>query len=186
MNVSRKSGKPLIINGIATIVTATLSMCSATAPSASAIPQGVPCGVLDQIHQSLDDDITAGVNGVRQTIGSLYLYPDSIAHKRDVDANLARVNDGIHHIQDINNGHPVPGLGASLRNLERAAADMNTAVTALITPGEPVYESIFGNGPPGYHFALPQPSTWETIDFVDQKKNDVYGLVNNLHGQCSP
>lgn len=154
------------------------------APRASANPQGVPCGVLDQVHQSLDDDVTGGIDGVRQVIGTLYI--DGIAHKRDADAKLAMVSDGIHHIQDINNGHPVPGLAGPLHNLERAASDMKTAVTGLFQPAPPQFQSVFGVSEPSYSFTVPQPSTWETIDFADQQKNDVYGVVNKLHGQCSP
>ena len=58
---------PRLIYAIATaLVCSTVSL----APSAAADSDQPPCGVLNEIRGSLDDDISAGVDGVRTVISS--------------------------------------------------------------------------------------------------------------------
>jgi hypothetical protein len=44
----------------------------------------------------------------------------------------------------------------------------------------------YGNFGPTVSNAWPQPSTWTAIDYADQKKDDIYALVNGLQGSCVP
>ena len=84
-------------------------------------------------------------------------------------------------MQDINQNNIVPGLAPLLDNLSRATDDMSQAVEALFQPTWGGFE--YGSG---MSLAWPQPATWTVIDYADQKKNDVYALVNALQPTCTP
>lgn len=168
-------------------------MCSIAgpAPRASAAP-GVPCGELDQIHESLDDDVTAGIDGVRQAITTPFSrgVSGALGHwgqnprQQDADAKLAMVDHGVHYMQDANSGNSIPGLAALLDNLRRATDDMNASINALFyTTNMWVGNEYWSNYPMS---KAPDSSTWAAIDNAEQKKNDIYGLVNGLRGNCAP
>lgn len=147
-------------------------------------PAKAPCGVLNQIRESLDDDITGGINGVRTTISSPYMNGSS--QRRDTDSKLAMIEHGVHYMQDLNGNNVVPGLAPLLDKLDRARGDMKDAVDSLFQiNGSGGGYGAFGGGV-YTTLAWPQPSTWAAIDYADQKKNDVYALVNNLQGNCAP
>ena len=99
--------------------------------------------------------------------------------KRDAETKLAMVSHGVHYMQDINGDNVVPGLAPLLDQLDRASGDMRDAVEALFqwTGGG------FDDGP-SISLAWPQPSTWTAIDYADQKKNDIHGLVNSVQASC--
>jgi len=149
-------------------------------PTAAANPQGqAPCGVLNQLRDNLDNSVTAGINGVRTVITSPYLVGGQ--QNRDAESNLVLASHGVHAMQDINRGDIVPGLAPLLDNLDRATDDMSQAVEALFQPTWGGFE--YGST---MSLAWPQPATWTVIDYADQKKNDVYALVNSLQPSCSP
>ncbi len=152
-------------------------------PLASAEPVRVPCGVLDQVRESLDNDINAGIGGVRIVISSP--YASGAAQQRDTNVKLAMISHGVHYMEDVNGPGIVPGLAPALVDLRRASDDVRDAVGALfvISPG---YGYGYGSGGygPTVSNAWPQPSTWTAIDYADQKKDDIYALVNGLQPTC--
>lgn len=170
---SRASFGPLALAALATLA-------FSAAPAASADPQvRVPCGVLNQLRDTLDNSVSAGIAGVRTVITSPYLAGGQ--QNRDAESNLVLASHGVHALQDINSGNIVPGLAPLLDNLNRATDDMSQAVEALFQPTWGGLE--YGSG---ISLAWPQPATWTVIDYADQKKNDVYGLVNSYQANCAP
>lgn len=171
------------------IAIAALVACTSTisAPMVAADPARVPpCGVLDQIRESLDNDINAGIGGVRIVISSP--YASGAAQQRDTNVKLAMISHGVHYMEDVNGPGIVPGgLAPELVDLRRASDDMRDAVSALfvVSPGYG-YGLGYGNYGPTVSNAWPQPSTWTAIDYADQKKDDIYALVNGLQGTCVP
>ncbi|WP_431240284.1 hypothetical protein ACQ86B_12660 [Mycolicibacterium aichiense] len=165
------------------IAVAALVICTSTiaAPLVAADPGRVPCGVLDQVRESLDNDINAGIGGVRIVISSP--YASGAAQQRDTNVKLAMISHGVHYMEDVNGPGIVPGLAPALVDLRRASDDMRDAVGALfvVSPGYG-----YGNYGPTVSNAWPQPSTWTAIDYADQKKDDIYALVNGLQGTCMP
>ena len=168
-----------------------LAMCLIASPTPRAFAASrVSCGELDQIHQSLDDDITAGIDGLRQVIN----YPYVIAtfgntygpnqQKLDADNKLAMVDHGIQNMQDINSADPVPELALLLDNLRQSAADMNKSVNSLFSTWSGWEGDSYDRNVPV--FTWPNSSNWATIDNADQKKNDIYDLVNSIHVNCAP
>lgn len=171
------------------IVAATVATCTAmiAAPVVAAEPARVPCGVLDQVRESLDNDINAGIGGVRIVISSP--YASGAAQQRDTNVKLAMISHGVHYMEDVNGPGIVPGLAPALVDLRRASDDMRDAVGALfvISPGYGYgYGDGYGSYGPTVSNAWPQPSTWTAIDYADQKKDDIYALVNTLQGTCAP
>jgi hypothetical protein len=162
------------------VIVLALATASLTLPAGAVAQVQVPCGVLSQLRESLDDAISAGIGGVRTVISSPYAV--SGMQKRDAETNLAMVTHGVHYLQDVNTGTVVPDLAPLLDQLDRAAGDMRDAVEALFqwTGGSGV------NYGPMLSLAHPQPSTWTTFDYADQKRNDIYALVNGLQGSCAP
>ncbi len=154
---------------------------SATAPAAADSVGQVPCGVLNQLRDNLDNSVTAGIDGVRTVITSPYVSGGQ--QNRDAEANLVLASHGVHAMQDVNRDNIVPGLATLLDNLNRATDDMSDAVEALFQPTGGGYG--FGYGGSTLSLAWPQPATWTVIDYADQKKNDVYALVNGLQPTCS-
>lgn len=154
------------------------SFVGATAPAAADTEARVPCGVLDQLQNSLDSDVSVGLAGVRTVITSPYISGG--AQKRDAEANLALVSHGVHVLEDINGADNVPGLAPLLVRLDQANEDMTQAVEALFQPTWGGYE--YGST---MSLAWPQPATWTIIDYADQKKSDVYALVNSLRPTCT-
>jgi hypothetical protein len=148
-------------------------------PASADTEARVPCGVLDQLRGSLDNDLSVGMAGVRTVITSPYISGGP--QKRDAETNLALVSHGIHVLEDINGAANVPGLAPLLVHLDQASQDMTQAVEALfqLTGGGYEYGSVVT-------LAWPQPATWTVIDYADQKKNDVYTLVNSLQPTCTP
>lgn len=153
------------------------------APTAAADPVRVPCGVLDQVRESLDNDINAGIGGVRIVISSP--YASGAAQQRDTNVKLAMISHGVHYMEDVNGPGIVPGLAPALVDLRRASDDMRDAVSALYVVSSS-YGYGYGNYGPTVSNAWPQPSTWTAIDYADQKKDDIYALVNGLQGTCLP
>lgn len=161
--------------------------CSAVivaAPAGANSEDQVPCTILTQVRESLDDDITAGIDGVRTVISSPYV--SGAAQKRDAETRLAMVSHGIHYMQDVNGDNIVPTLAQLLQNLDRASNDMRDAVEALFQLSGGGYGFGYGDYGPTLSLAWPQPSTWTAIDYADQKKNDIYALVNGLQDACAP
>jgi hypothetical protein len=155
------------------------------APAAAADPVRVPCGVLAQVRESLDNDINAGIGGVRIVISSP--YASGAAQQRDTNVKLAMISHGVHYMEDVNGPGIVPGLAPALVDLHRATDDMRDAVGALfVISGGSGYGYGYGNYGPTVSNAWPQPSTWTAIDYADQKKDDIYALVNGLQGTCLP
>jgi len=155
------------------------------APTAAADPVRVPCGVLDQVRESLDNDINAGIGGVRIVISSP--YASGAAQQRDTNVKLAMISHGVHYMEDVNGPGIVPGLAPALVDLHRASDDMRDAVGALfVISGGSGYGYGFGGYGPTVSNAWPQPSTWTAIDYADQKKDDIYALVNGLQPTCLP
>jgi len=155
-----------------------------SAPSAAADPARVPCGVLDQVRESLDNDINAGIGGVRIVISSP--YASGAAQQRDTNVKLAMISHGVHYMEDVNGPGIVPGLAPALVDLRRASDDMRDAVSALFVISGGGYGYGYGNYGPTVSNAWPQPSTWTAIDWADQKKDDIYALVNGLRPTCLP
>lgn len=157
-------------------------------PPAAAEPARVPCGVLDQVRESLDNDINAGIGGVRIVISSP--YASGAAQQRDTNVKLAMISHGVHYLEDVNGPGIVPGLAPALVDLRRASDDMRDAVGALfvVSPsyGYGLGYGNYGNYGPTVSNAWPQPSTWTAIDYADQKKDDIYALVNGFQGNCLP
>ncbi|NTY60392.1 hypothetical protein [Mycolicibacterium sphagni] len=155
------------------------------APAAVADPVRVPCGVLDQVRESLDNDINAGIGGVRIVISSP--YASGAAQQRDTNVKLAMISHGVHYMEDVNGPGIVPGLASALVDLRRASDDMRDAVSALfVISGGSGYGYGYGGYGPTVSNAWPQPSTWTAIDYADQKKDDIYALVNGLQPTCLP
>jgi hypothetical protein len=155
------------------------------APTAAADPVRVPCGVLGQVRESLDNDINAGIGGVRIVISSP--YASGAAQQRDTNVKLAMISHGVHYMEDVNGPGIVPGLAPALVDLHRATDDMRDAVGALfVISGGSGYGYGYGNYGPTVSNAWPQPSTWTAIDYADQKKDDIYALVNGLQPTCLP
>jgi hypothetical protein len=152
-------------------------MFAATQAVADAEPT-VPCAALDQITESLDNDISAGIAGVRTVISSPYLSGGM--QQRDAADKLNMVSHGVHYMQDINAHSPIAGLAPLLDSMDRTANDMKDAVSSLFTlsGGQWSYGASVS-------LAFPQQGTWETIDYADQKKNELYEFVNPLRGRCT-
>ena len=124
---------PRVVYAMATaLVCSTVSL----APPVAADSDPVPCGVLNEIRESLDDDISAGVDGVRTVISSPYAVGS--VQKRDAEVRLAMVSHGVHYMQDVNGEGVVPTLAQMLTDLGRASDDMRDAVEALF--------QIYGGG----------------------------------------
>ncbi len=159
--------------------------CLGVAALASADPVRVPCGVLDQLRESLDNDMNAGIGGVRIVISSP--YASGAMQQRDANVKLAMISHGVHYMEDVNGPGVVPGLAPALVDLRRASDDMRDAVGALfvISPSYG-YGYGFGGYGPTVSNAWPQQSTWTAIDYADQKKDDIYALVNGLQPTCVP
>lgn len=164
--------------------TAALLACgfASLPPHATADPARVPCGVLNQLRDTLDNSVSTGIGGVRTVITSPYLTGGP--QKRDADANLALVSHGVHALQDINGANNVPALAPMLDALGRATDDMAAAVDALFQPAGGGFGYGFDYGTT-LSVAWPQPATWTVIDYADQKKDDVYALVNGLQAGCA-
>ncbi|GBG40857.1 hypothetical protein NJB14197_16270 [Mycobacterium montefiorense] len=150
-----------------------------TVPQANAeTPSQVPCGQLDRMIEHIDNEVSDGIGAVRIVIardtGWLYTSDDR-RQVRDAKVELARVDQGIHYVKDLNADSPIPGLAPLLDKLERASQNMNNAVQALIT----------GHSDGPYLFT-PKDSTWASIDYAEQKRNDVYGHVISFRGNCTP
>ncbi|GAY16872.1 hypothetical protein [Mycobacterium sp. shizuoka-1] len=181
----KQTQRPVLGTACRGYAIAAVLTCAAAglAPTVSADPARVPCGVLGQIRESLDNDINAGIGGVRIVISSP--YASGAAQQRDTNVKLAMISHGIHYMEDVNGPGVVPGLAPALVNLQRASDDMRDAVGALfvITPG---YGFGFGDYGGSVSNAWPQPSTWTAIDWADQKKDDIYALVNSLQPTCLP
>ena len=162
---------------------ALLAGVSAAPPAAADTKSQIPCGVLDQLRDSLDNSVSAGIDGVRTVITSPYVAGGP--QKRDAEANLALVSHGVHVLEDINGAANVPGLAPLLVNLDQSNQDMTQAVEALfqLTSGGIGYGYGYGST---ISLAWPQPATWTVIDYADQKRNDVYALVNSLQPSCTP
>ena len=92
----------------------------------------------------------------------------------------------VHYMQDVNGNGIVPTLAPMLNDLSRASDDMRDAVEALFQISGGGYGYGLGNNGPTVALAWPQPSTWTAIDYVDEKKNDIYALVNSLQPTCLP
>lgn len=95
------------------IAVAALLTCTSTisAPMVAADPARVPCGgVLDQVRESLDNDINAGIGGVRIVISSP--YASGAAQQRDTNVKLAMISHGVHYMEDVNGPGIVPGAGS--------------------------------------------------------------------------
>ncbi|OBG26918.1 hypothetical protein A5673_07135 [Mycobacterium sp. E3198] len=176
---------------VAAVMTSAICSIASPAPRAFAAPR-VPCGELDQIRESLDDDITAGIDGVRRAITTPFSRGASGAlghwepnpRQQDADGQLAMVDHGVRYLQDINSGNPIPGLAALLGNLQHASDDMNASVNSLFyTANMWVGDEYWSNYPMS---KAPDSSTWAAIDNAEQKKNDIYGPVNALRGNCAP
>ena len=158
----------------------TLFVSLSPAPPAAADTESrVQCGVLNQLRDSLDSGVSAGIDGVRTVITSPYIAGGP--QKRDAEANLALVSHGVHVLEDINGVANVRGLAPLLVTLDQANQDMTQAVEALFQPTWGGFE--YGST---ISVAWPQPATWTVIDYADQKKNDVYALVNSLQPTCAP
>ncbi|WP_445165397.1 hypothetical protein ACTXG7_15880 [Mycolicibacterium sp. Dal123E01] len=154
------------------------------APSAAADAARVPCGVLAQVRESLDNDINAGIGGVRIVISSP--YASGAAQQRDTNVKLAMISHGVHYMEDVNGPGIVPGLAPALVDLRRASDDMRDAVGALFVISGGGYGYGYGSYGPTVSNAWPQPSTWTAIDWADQKKDDIYALVNDFQPTCLP
>ncbi|WP_179473759.1 hypothetical protein [Mycolicibacterium vinylchloridicum] len=154
------------------------------APAAAADPVRVPCVVLDQVRESLDNDINAGIGGVRIVISSP--YASGAAQQRDTNVKLAMISHGVHYMEDVNGPGIVPGLAPALVDLRRASDDMRDAVGALFVISGGGFGYGYGGYGPTVSNAWPQPSTWTAIDWADQKKDDIYALVNGLQPTCQP
>ncbi|BBX07959.1 hypothetical protein [Mycolicibacterium aichiense] len=167
---------------VVALVTCTSTIAS---PPVAADPARVPCRVLDQVRESLDNDINAGIGGVRIVISSP--YASGAAQQRDTNVKLAMISHGVHYMEDVNGPGIVPGLAPALVDLRRASDDVRDAVGALfvVSPGYG-YGDGYGNYGPTVSNAWPQPSTWTAIDYADQKKDDIYALVNGLQSTCTP
>ena len=162
---------------------ALLAGVSTAPPAAADTESHVPCGVLDQLRDSLDNGVSAGIDGVRTVITSPYVAGGP--QKRDAEANLALVSHGVHVLEDVNGAANVPGLAPLLVNLDQSNQDMTQAVEALFQPTSGGFGYGYGYGST-ISLAWPQPATWTVIDYADQKKNDVYALVNSLQPTCAP
>ena len=160
-----------------------LLACVSPAPPAAADTEHVPCGVLNQLRDSLDNGVSAGIDGVRTVITSPYIAGGP--QKRDAEANLALVSHGVHVLEDINGAANVPGLAPLLVNLDQSNQDMTQAVEALFQPTSAGFGYGFEYGST-ISLARPQPATLTVIDYADQKRNDVYALVNSLQPSCTP
>jgi hypothetical protein len=179
MNPNRSSTPATSRLALGTAALLASSAVTWAAPAIANTNAPVPCALLNQIRESLNDDISAGIDGVRTVISSPYLGGGM--QKRDAETKLAMVSHGVHYMQDVNGNDAVPTLESLLQNLDRASDDMKDAVEALF--------QLSGGGlddGPTVSLAWPQPSTWTAIDYADQKKNDIYGLVNSLQGNCTP
>lgn len=154
------------------------------AQSAAADTVRVPCGVLGQIRESLDDDINAGIGGVRIVISSP--YASGAAQQRDTNVKLAMIGHGVHYMEDVNGPGIIPGLAPALVDLHRATDDMRDAVGALFVVSTSYGSGFAYGGYPTVSNAWPQPSTWTAIDYADQKKDAIYALVNGLQPTCAP
>lgn len=171
--------KPQLICAAVALLT-----CMSPAPLAGADNEShVPCGVLDQLRDSLDNSVSAGIDGVRTVITSPYITGGP--QRRDAEANLALVSHGVHVLEDVNGAANVPGLAPLLVNLDQANQDMTQAVEALFQPTSGGFGYGFEYGST-ISLAWPQPATWTVIDYADQKKNDVYTLVNSIAPTCTP
>ncbi len=173
-----------VLNIVAVLAIYTAAGLTVALPHANASPQvRVPCGELDQITESLNDDITAGIDGVRKTIRSPYLSGRWQA--QDASKNMDMVMHGIRYMQDINIDRPIPGFAPLLEKLSNAAGDMQDAVAALYQGGFNVgFGGSFGGS--SVPLAWPNQGTWDNIDQAEQRKNDMVGFVNNLRGTCTP
>lgn len=158
-----------------------LAMCfTALAPAAAADPgTRVPCVILNQLRGSLDDNVSVGIAGVRTAISSPYITGEP--QKRAADSNLVLVSHGINVMRDIDEPGIVPTLANRLDTLQRATDDMARAVNSLFLWSWGGYE--LGNT---LSVAWPQPSTWTVIDYADQKKSDIYALLDGLQPNCAP
>lgn len=177
---SRICGVPRFDYAVLALLACSIAVSAASTPLAAASPGGqAPCGVLNALRDNLDNSVTAGIDGVRTVITSPYLSGSQ--QNRDAESNLVLASHGVHAMQDINRGNVVPGLAPLLDNLNTATDDMTHSVEALFQPtgGGWQYGSTIS-------LAWPQPATWTVIDYADQKKNDVYALVNSLQGSCTP
>ena len=127
----------------------------------------------------------AGIGGVRIVISSP--YASGAAQQRDTNVKLAMISHGVHYMEDVNGPGIVPGLAPALVDLRRASDDMRDAVSALfVISGGSGYGYGYGAYGPTVSNAWPQPSTWTAIDYADQKKDDIYALVNGLQPTCLP
>lgn len=154
---------------VALIVYSTASF----APQALADTQArVPCPELDQINGILDNKVSAGIDGTRKAISSVYFwYRDQ---QRDADNSMQMVSDGVVEMQQIDIAHPIPGLAPQLVALMSATNDMRDSVDSL-------WHYWWGDRVPP---AWPNQDTWNSIDNVDHEKDNVTALVNTFHGNC--
>ncbi|WP_264991878.1 hypothetical protein, partial [Mycobacterium montefiorense] len=150
-----------------------------TVPQANAeTPSQVPCGKRDRMIEHIDNEVSDGIGAVRIVIArdtGWFYTSDDRRQVRDAKVELARVDQGIHYIKDLNADSPIPGLAPLLDKLERASQNMNSAVQALITSHR--------QGP---YLFTPNDSTWASIDYAEQKRNDIYGHVISFRGNCTP
>lgn len=156
----------------------------APVPLASAKPpvptsSKVACGVLDQLQESLDDDIN--IDGLRAGLTA------HIGWARFVATNdaLNGINHGLQYMEDIDRRAAVPGLAPLLSRLRSAVDTMNQAVNSLrMSLGTGYYPSYgygwYGGETSQATFADPGPGTWGAVDYVGDQRDAISALVGKL------
>lgn len=153
-----------------------IAMPAAWAKPNPSIPK-VPCSVLDQIQESLDNDIN--IDGVRNGL-TTFFASDKIRITADA---LNGINHGVQYMDDINQRTPVPGLSPLLGRLQSSVHALNDAVNSLRTT-QVAYgtNSDWSGGtysiPYQYPtFTDPGPGTWSVVDDVGDKRDAIYHLI---------
>ncbi|EFV13154.1 hypothetical protein [Segniliparus rugosus] len=182
MGIRVRAVSAVLVAATSSGLLAPTALAEPTPPPSAPQPAKVSCSTLDQVQESLDDDIDAGVGGLRIVISSPYASGSS--QKNNADDKINMVAHGVTYLKGVDDDSPVPGLARILDKMDRGVDDMRNAVDSLFhwSPGT-------WNGleylQPSMGLAFPQQGTWDTLDYVDEQQEAASDLVAQLRGSCS-
>lgn len=139
------------------------------APIAQSRPPSVErtqCAPLVSIRESLDNDIDFDYlrDSLNRTFGRTIYTMDAVQ----------KMTHGIYYMGDINSRNQIPGLKPLLDQLAAGVDDIKNAVKALSD-----FDSDYGS-----YINFPTDTTWQSVDFAEQKKPALYGLIDKLQSTC--
>ncbi|MGL6236138.1 MAG: hypothetical protein ACRC20_12435 [Segniliparus sp.] len=158
------------------------SQPAAADPGAPAPAAKTACRTLDKLQESIDDDLDAGLGGLRIVWNRSPFDTARLSNSRD---KIQIFSHGVRYLRGIDDETPVPGLAPVLSRLESSAQDLRDSVDSLAyhvegsyTPG---YDQYSGSWSPGYDsLHNPAEGDWAALDYADEQEQALVDLVEKL------